>query len=192
MTPEILTGVEERSELLRKTFYTVADLIEGRPDLYDQEVWGTGDLVEVSAGGKIIECPSNGCICGHTAAALGCSPTWDVKENAMTWTKVEVPAEYTSVIPSRYWLKRPDETTDGYILGERGETTTEAAVRHILSFGLEIDEFGAYWDDLFSEWWSPRQDLSVPEALRLIADGATVESVSEPEEDQNHDLLYPI
>lgn len=141
----------ERTELMKTHFRFVADLLEQRPELWNQEDWGRG-LIEVTVGSRTIECGSAGCVAGHLGASLGLKPRRFVVDSKefVDWTYVEIPEDLPADFPVYFGSAR--QASVGTLVGTM--------------LGLNFGE----WDALFSPDMMPA-DEDVSRMLREMADG---------------------
>lgn len=161
-----MTTTIRNSNLLRQ----VANIIESHPERYNQRAWGTvavgaddglqrfdvsvgtlaaaRSLAAKNVGGA---CGTAHCIAGHAAAASGYGPAvvdWYVTNDDYVVTWSEVSK-----------LGSDPASTEGVAADLLGLTDTEAAI-------------------LFEAGWKPRDGMSVPTALRRLAQGWGIEKVS--------------
>lgn len=175
----------------RDLFYRVAEHIEEHRALYYQGSWiddqhhlrTTKDVERLRAdveAGRYQACDSRACICGR-----GVLLTLDRRTLAAAFAaQVEVSRERLAECTSgeatpfdAYRVTSLEDAVVAHVFPARGWSVWSEAGAEV--YGLDLDEAAR----LFDGDWRP-QHMDVPEALRLIGDGATVEAVTyfyEPE-----------
>lgn len=174
----------------------VADRIENEPETYNQNMWGAymyevdGDVVWVQNAhsfgdtkedalhaeserlpdgiSEISQVPEGACntafcIAGHALLEKGYHYGWNI--HAWERSKVAVGNGYSR------WV-----AAGGFNFLDKGGAKVDDPGREAAQFILLEDDIDC--DNLFREDWKPREGIPVPDALRLIADGASVESVT--------------
>lgn len=163
----------------------VAQTIEDEPDDYIQTHWGSfrvdveGDEGEHSHNyfeewfdGNY--CGTSFCICGWAMIKRG----WTVRAEKMSaWT------EERPVFQIR-WTNPDGQDEHCPNFGYHGA--------NYFGFGYEVDSNGnpdgdARLCDIFEASWEPREGLSVPDALRAIAGGASYEAVTHEYDSEDED-----
>lgn len=126
----------------------VADAIEKYPELYDQETYGDVEVDDTSCG-------TTACIAGWACALEGYHPVVD----RLPWRDASSYFTYTRVAqkPWQAW--------------SNGVSPHDIAQELI---GLE--DWAA--EELFGSDWGPVEGLTVPQALRKIANGTPIDEVT--------------
>lgn len=160
----------------RPLLYAIAARIETEPESYDQSKWVEtmrADGLPVTASflqepPEVFEhCQTKACIYGH-ALLLGAPEFIELHPSRFNRPT------YLTIDRAAVELAR-QQMENAYHDADCDGANTDYVVHGAQLLGLTIDEcYG-----LFSEHWEPRAGLTVPQALRAIADGATVEDVSE-------------
>ena len=177
--------LEQRRERRNGTlFHAIADVIEARPDSYDQDTWGddselravqygaTNDQLGQTAQMLMKECNTRMCIAGHAAALSGYHPTMTVNtRNGGIWGSYE-------------WVTQ-DKTSIKKVEDPRPPTSRR--VDDVAMELLGLDPHGGEYA-LFHSHWLPTgatensspEDLArcTADALRKLAEGAPLWTVS--------------
>lgn len=165
-------------------FRMLAEQIERHPENYQQETWSTTtaeDLVNIVPGEIVrhggynyralpkLSCGSHACLAGNVVTLAG----WQLLVDADEWNDA-IQAMHNSHYEE---VSVGAAVRDGY--------TTEVP---IAAFGVlygvdsvkdpDFPQRGLEDILLFDGDWRPREGMSVPDALRALADGETLESVS--------------
>jgi hypothetical protein len=147
------------------TLREVADIIELAPHLYDQGDWGNPYDVDVNVQIDGYTCGSTHCIAGWVVALHGWRPRdmWEDETGTYgDWSSIQKGDEFSA----------PWHEAVGLL--EMPNLNYSGEERSML--GSEQRTY-----DLFDGGWKPKDGLSVPDALRMLADGASIQEVSDGE-----------
>jgi hypothetical protein len=134
----------------RDVLLQVADRIEQDPDSYNQNTWG-----------RRTACGTAFCIAGHVAAAT-------------------LPPE------NLVWQRDPWQANSWFLDEVRDLQGRKRMVKYYARDVLDMDteiidvdgDIEVYVGDLFDGDWEPVDGMTAPEALRAVADGASLASVT--------------
>lgn len=142
-------------------FRMLAEHIERFPEEYDQSMWGVVPR-EAIAGAEQDEWgyKTIGLDCGSAACLAG--------------TAVML-AGYKFVVPTRILKREGGRIRVDYCTRGRGHLAIAEAANSVLYQSTYADESWL----LFDEAWKPAEDLTVPQALRRLADGALLSAVTD-------------
>lgn len=137
-------------------FLRIADHVEMFPETYNQEVWGD-DIKDEEP--HLPACGTAFCIAGHASHETG-------------WKPRKLTNSYNDRIDIDYAAESHPEAPHAGLM--------TASTIGAYELGLTTRESSF----LFDESWLPRDGMTVPQALRALAWGATVLSVSDWDEDE--------
>lgn len=172
----------------------IADLIEHETDggpTYDQNSWGRVDdgflpisLDDIPKKKKPL-CNTSACIAGWAAIL---SDYTEPRVELLTF-RTGMAAEGTHYITGYNWAKAPTllEVTAWEVrhdalhwsrLNSQVDRIGENFQLNITEMGLFLLDLGPDYESLFDGSWMPLEGMTVPEALRAIADGASLAEVT--------------